>query len=156
MAYNVSQNYRTIVYSGGAIYNCELKINNVQVPNSQIQSIKISSPIIDTTSESGSMFHIGTFISKTLEIKFRNLDNLDLTTNPQIDLRIGMYVDNDYEYVPIGKFLIDELDENYQKTCTITCMDYAIKFKSQLDISQFFNQTGTNASRRCSFIYLCF
>ena len=45
MAYNVSNNYRDIVYSGGAIYDCMLKINNVQVPNTQIQSIKISSPI---------------------------------------------------------------------------------------------------------------
>ena len=148
MAYNVSENYRTIAYSGGAIYDCELKINNVQVPNSQIQSIKISSPIIDTTTENGSMFHIGTFISKTLEIKFKNLNGLDLTTNPDIALRIGMYVGNNYEYVPIGKFLIDELDENYQKTCTITCMDYAIKFKPQLDISQFFNQTEIDSERK--------
>lgn len=147
MAYNVSNNYRTIVYSGGAIYNCVLKVNNVQVPNTQISSIKISSPIIDSTTDTGGMFHIGTFISQSLEIKFRNLDGLDFTTNPLIELSIGMYVDNDYEYVPIGKYLIDELAENYQQTCTITCMDYAIKFKSELDISQFFNQTTTDTSR---------
>ena len=147
MAYNVSENYREIVYSGGAIYDCKLEINNVQVPNSQIQSIKISSPIIDTTSDSGSMFHIGTFISQSLEIKFKNLNGLDLTNNPQIDLSIGMYVGNSYEYVPIGKYLIDELDENYQKTCTITCMDYAIKFKSNIDISKFLNRTMINENQ---------
>lgn len=224
MAYSVSNNYRTIVYSGGAIYDCELKFNNVQVPNEQISSIKISSPIIDTTSETGSMFHIGTFISKSLEIKFRNLDGLDVTANPIIDLRIGMYTketytclgtesgnyyfeyenikykftmptveENDilvfdiytkklylddteitltivseittetlltlnqyYEYVPIGRFLIDELDENYQKTCTITCMDYAIKFKPQLDISQFFTETELDSERKHNSLYIRF
>lgn len=139
MAYNVSNNYRTVVYSGEALYDCRLKINNLQVPNSQIQTIKISSPIIDSTTDTGSMFHIGSFISQTLEIKFKNLNGLTLTNNPNIELEIGMYVDDSYEYVPIGKYLIDELDENYQKTCKITCMDYAIKFKSELDIHQFFN-----------------
>ena len=148
MAYNVSNNYRDIVYSGGAIYDCMLKINNVQVPNTQIQSIKISSPIIDTSADTGKMFHIGTFISQSLEIKFKNLDGLDFTTNPLIELSIGMYVNNAYEYVPIGKYLIDELAENYQQTCTITCMDYAIKFKSELDISQFFNETETDIDRK--------
>lgn len=148
MAYNVSDGYRNVVYSGEALYDCRLKINNVQVPNTQIQTIKISSPIIDTTTDSGSMFHIGTFISQSLEIKFKNLNGLTLTNNPSIDLEIGMYVDNAYEYVPIGKYLIDELAENYQETCTITCMDYAIKFKPELDISQFFNQTTTNTSRQ--------
>ena len=141
MAYNVSNDYRTVVYSGDALYDCRLKINNVQVPNTQIQTIKISSPIVDTTTDSGSMFHIGTFVSQTLEIKFRNLDGLTLTNNPDIDLEIGMYVDNAYEYVPIGKYIIDELAENYQETCSITCMDYAVKFKPQLDIHQFFNDS---------------
>lgn len=140
MAYTVSNNYRNIVYSGEALYDCKLKINNVQVPNKQIQTIKISSPIIDTTADTGGMFHIGTFISQSLEIKFKNLDGLDLTNNPEIDLEIGLYVGNSYEYVPIGKYLIDELAENYQTTCTITCMDYGVKFKSELDISQFFNE----------------
>lgn len=142
MAYTVSNDYRNVVYSGEALYDCRLKINNVQVPNSQIKTIKISSPIIDTTADTGSMFHIGTFISQTLEIEFKNLDGLTLTNNPLIELEVGLYINNAYEYIPIGKYLIDELAENYQKTCTITCMDYALKFKSELDISQFFNQSG--------------
>ena len=90
MAYNVSENYRTIVYSGEALYDCRLKINNDLVPVERISSIKISSPIIDTTTETGSMFHIGTFISQKLDIKFKNLDGIELTNNPSIELEIGM------------------------------------------------------------------
>ena len=154
MAYNVSQNYRNIVYSGAALYNCQLYVNNNLIPITQISSITISSPIIDTTNDNGSVFHIGTFISQKLEIKFKNLNGINLTNNPEIELQIGMYVDDDYEYVPIGKYLVDELAENYQETCTITCLDYAVKFKPELDISQFFNQTTTNTSgEEIRFIY---
>ena len=140
MAYNVSENYRTVVYSGEALYDCKLYINNNLIPINQISSINISSPIIDTTSEGGSMFHIGTFISQKLDIQFKNLDGLDLENNPSIDLEIGLKVGNSYEYIPIGKYLIDELSEDYQTTCLITCFDYAIKFNSNLDISQFFDE----------------
>ena len=144
MAYsNISENYRTVVYSGDAIYDCKLYVDNVLISPEQISSIKISSPIIDNTSDTGSMFHIGTFISKKLDIKFRNLNGIDLTNNPEIYLEIGLMVDNNYEYVPIGLFLIDELSENYQETCEITCMDYAIKFKTTLDISQFFGEDNS-------------
>lgn len=148
MAYNVSQNYRNVVYSGEALYDCQLYIDDVLIPWQQISSIKISSPIIDTTADTGSMFHIGTFASQKLEIKFKNLSGFSVESNPEITLNIGMYVDGDYEYIPIGKYLIDELAENYQKTCIITCMDYGLKFKSELDISQFFNQTTTDSSRK--------
>ena len=142
MAYEVSNDYRTVVYSGGALYDCRLKVNNVLVPISQISTIKISSPIIDTTTETGSMFHIGTFISQKLDIKFRNLNGLTLNNNPIIELEIGLKIGNNYEYVPIGVYMIDELAENYQKTCEITCLDYAVKFKSNIDISQFFNENN--------------
>ena len=139
MAYNVSENYRERVYSGGAVYDCKLYFDNSLISPEQISSIKISSPIIDTSSETGKMFHIGTFASQKLTIKFRNLDGLNLTQNPDIRLEIGLEINGQYEYIPIGKYLIDELGENYQQTCEITCMDYAIKFKSNLDISQFFD-----------------
>ena len=141
MAYNLeTERIREIIYSGDATYDCKLYFNNILVPVEQIANISISSPIIDTTSETGKMFHIGTFISQQIKIKFRNLNGLDLTSNPDIYLEIGVEVDGEYSYIPIGHFLIDELAENYQKTCEITCLDYAVKFKPNLDITQFMNE----------------
>ena len=143
MAYELAtERMRKIIYSGDATYDCKLYFNNTLIPTKQIASIKISSPIIDTTPETGKMFHLGTFISQQIIIKFKNLDGLDLTSNPNIYLEIGVKVDGEFVYVPIGYFLIDELGENYQKTCEITCLDYAVKFKSNLDIKQFFNKDG--------------
>ena len=144
MAYNVSETFRERTYSGGAIYDCRLYFDDILIPPEQISSIKISSPIIDTSSETGKMFHIGTFASQSITIKFRNLDGLNLTENPIIFLQVGVYIPSSeqFEYVPVGYFLIDELAENYQQTCEITCMDYAIKFKNPIDISQFFDADG--------------
>ena len=141
MAYELAtERMREIIYSGDANYDCKLYFNDTLISPEQIASIKISSPIIDTTPETGKMFHLGTFISQQIIIKFKNLDGLDLTSNPNIYLEIGVDVDGEFVYVPIGYFLIDDLGENYQKTCEITCLDYAIKFKSNLDITQFFNE----------------
>jgi hypothetical protein len=141
VAYQLStEKIRETIYSGDAQYDCRLYFNNALIPPEQISNIKISSPIIDTTSETGKMFHIGTFISQQIKIKFRNLNGLDVTSNPEIYLEIGVNVDGEFVYIPIGYFLIDELAENYQKTCEITCLDYAVKFKSNLAIAQFFNE----------------
>ena len=144
MAYELStiEKVREIIYSGDAVYDCKLYFNKELIPVEQISNIKISSPIIDTTQETGTMFHLGTFISQQLTIKFKNLDGLDLTSNPEIYLEIGVKVDGEFVYIPIGYYLIDELAENYQKTCEITCLDYAAKFKSNIDVSRFFNEEG--------------
>ena len=70
MAYSLAtERMREIIYSGDATYDCKLYFNNTLIPAEQISSIKISSPIIDTTSDTGKMFHIGTFISQKLDIR---------------------------------------------------------------------------------------
>lgn len=142
MAYNVSNKFREVLYSGESQYDCKLYFNGDRVPAEQIQNIKISSPIIDTTEETGTMFHIGTFISQAITIKFRNLDGLDLKSNPTVYLEIGLNVNGNMEYVPIGYYMIDDLEENYQSSCEITCLDYAVKFKPNIDITQFFDGKG--------------
>lgn len=40
-----------------------------------------------------------------------------------------------YEYVPQGHYLIEEPDENYYNTCKITCLDHAVKLKTNCDYS---------------------
>ena len=136
MAYNVSNNWITKCYSGDSLYSCRLLINNVLVPIEQISSIEINSPIIDNSSQD-KPFYIGTFISQSITIKFRNLEGLNIVSGNRVDLYIGQIVDdnNTYEEIPIGKYLIDELQENYQETCEITCLDYAILFSTNCDYS---------------------
>lgn len=143
MAYIVSENFNKVLYSEDLQYDCILEINGTRVPIEQIKKIENSSPIIDTTNETGKLFHLGTFISNQITITFKNLDGLKLDNKPNVHLEIGLKTENgEYEYVPIGEFLIDDLAENYHETCQITCLDYAIKMKTSIDISQFFNEEG--------------
>lgn len=134
--YRVSNKFREQAYSGEALYNANLVINGVTVPNEQIASITISDPIIDTSVET---FYLGSFISKQITIKFKNLDGLTIETGLNVYLEIGQEIDGEYEYVPIGNFLIDDLDENYYTTCEITCLDYAVLFKPAVDYSPAFS-----------------
>ena len=142
MAYQVSNSFRITIYNGDSDYDCKLFINGGRIPVEQISKITISSPIIDTTQETGQIFHIGTFISQSITIKFKNLDGIPLTNNPTVYLEIGLKVGDEYEYIPIGHYIIDDLSENYQTKCEITCLDYAVKFKPNIDISQFFGESN--------------
>lgn len=136
MAYSVSDEWIAQCYSGESLYSCRLLINDRFVPIEQISKIEINSPIIDNSNKD-SVFYIGTFISQSITIKFKNLDGLNIVSGARVDLYIGQIVDDEatYEEIPIGRYLIDELAENYQQTCEITCLDYSILFSTNCDYS---------------------
>ena len=133
--YKVTNKFREQVYSGEALYRANLTINGIEIPNEQIAKITIKDPIIDTSVEN---FYLGSFIAKTIKIKFKNLDNINIESGSNVYLEIGQLIDEEYEYVPIGYFLIDELDENYYTTCEIICYDYSLLFKPSIDYSPVF------------------
>lgn len=139
MAYQVSNEFKEKVYSGDNSYICFLNINGYEVPMSQIQSITISSPIIDDTAQT---FYVGSFISQSITIKFKNLNGLDLKSGTEVTLDIGREINGVIESVPIGKYLIDDLGQDYLKTCEITCLDYAVKFMPNIDYSSQFDSDG--------------
>ena len=135
MAYNVSSAFREQCYSGSSLYKCRLIIGEETIPTSQIASITISSPIVDSENE---IFYIGTFISQKLTIQFKNLDGINTKSGTGVELYISQYVNNNWEEVPIGKYIIDESPEDYYKSSKIECLDYAIKFATNLDYSPAF------------------
>ena len=150
MAYPVSNDFRNKLYSGSSEFKCKLIINEEEIDNSIISSITISSPIIDTNNE---FFYVGSFISQQLTIKFKNLDNLELHSGDEVSLSISQKVGNSWVEVPIGLYLIDDLAENYHKTCEIKCLDYAVKFKPNIDYSPCF--VDNKASVRTILQYIC-
>lgn len=134
---DITEEFRAKSYSGSSQYKAKLTINGVLVPNSQISKIVISSPIINKNDK---VFTLGSFISQKLTIKFRNLDNLYIKSGMKVKLEIGQYIGSvqDYVYVPIGIYHIDELGANYHQTCEITCLDRATFFKDAIDYSPCF------------------
>lgn len=139
--YKISDAFKNKIYSGNSEgYVAKLTINDKEVPNTQIASITLSMPIFDDTAQT---FYIGTVISNKLTLKFKNLDGLDIVTGNRVHLEIGRDIDGTVEYVPMGEYLIDDLTEDYQKTCQITCMDYLVKMKTNLDIRGAFTDGKT-------------
>lgn len=134
---DITEEFRAKSYSGSSQYKAKLTINGDLVPNSQISKIVISSPIINKNDK---VFTLGSFISQELTIKFRNLDNLYIKSGVEVKLEIGQYIGSvqDYVYVPIGIYHIDELGANYHQTCEITCLDKATFFKDAIDYSPCF------------------
>lgn len=90
--YAVSNKFRQQEYSGEALFNAKLYINNIIVPNDLIASINLSEPIIDTSVD---YFYLGSFISNKLTIKFKNMNELDqkiienIKSNTEVYLEIG-------------------------------------------------------------------
>ena len=130
MAYNVSSKYREIIYSGDAQNTAKLTINGTTIPTSNIKKITISSPMYDSSQKT---FSLGNFISQQVTIEFRNIDNVPI--EGQVHLEIGTKVDNEYEYVPIGDFIIESNPEDFYKKCKLTCLDKAVLMKSNVDYS---------------------
>ena len=127
--------YRERIYSGGALNSATLTINGTNIDVGNIASIKVTSPIIDTEKD---YFYVGTFNGQKVEIKFKNADQIDLSGN--VFLSINTEVDSEDVEVPSGYYLIDTTPEDYYKNATCTCYDKSILFKTNIDISQFFNQ----------------
>ena len=134
---DITEEFRAKSYSGSSQYKARLTIGGDLVPNSQISKIVISSPIINKNDK---VFTLGSFISQKLTIKFRNLNNLRINSGVEVKLEIGQYIDSvqDYVYVPIGIYYIDDLGTNCQLTCEITCLDKATFFKDAIDYSPCF------------------
>lgn len=130
MAYSVSNKYKETIYSGGAEHKAILKINGIEIPNRQIESIEISDPLIDNQQQ---IFYIGQFASKQLTIKFKNTEGIPIEGN--VELSIATLVDESWEEVPIGKFLIETNTEDYFNNNKLTCLDYAVKMKTSCDYS---------------------
>lgn len=130
MAYNVSDKYREVIYSGDAQNTAKLTINGTTIPTSNIKKITISSPMYDSSQKT---FSLGNFISQQVTIEFRNIDNVPI--EGQVHLEIGTKIDNEYEYVPIGDFIIESNPEDFYKKCKLTCLDKAVLMKSNVDYS---------------------
>lgn len=132
MAYNVSNDYRKVIYSGGAQHTAILKINNITIPTSQISKIEFDNPIFDKEAK---MFYLGQFASNQTTIYFKNMNNIPI--EGKINIQIGTKVNDEYEYVPMGEQIIDYNQDDYYNNNKIVCLDDAINTKTNIDISSF-------------------
>lgn len=101
MYINVSEQYKKAIKKRNIISTAYLKIieDNILIPVSDISTVKLK----DYCNDNGKI--IGTAMSKELECVFYNNSNYDLQ-NKELEFRYGLRVDNTYEYIPYGNFII--------------------------------------------------
>lgn len=125
------------MFNGEVKYKASLLINNKIVPNTSIEKIDISKPIIDSQKN---YFYIGTFVSDKITPKLRNINDVDIKSGYDVDLKIQILDSEDV--VDVGDFIVDELTEDYYKNFSFPCLDSAVNLKTPLDYSPCFDESG--------------
>lgn len=125
MAYNVSQEYNEIIYSGDAQNRLKLLFNNVEyaTANSKTESVKKTSKIL---ADGGARFSLDNFKAQEVEIVMHDIDLEDIVE--PVSISIGTLVNDEYEYVPLGIYNLSEAPTTSSGKTTIKLIDNAVKF----------------------------
>lgn len=137
--YPISNNYKDVIYSGEANHRLKLLFNGVEYENSNVktESVKVTSNIF---SNGDTRLCFDNFVSKTAELVIHDIDPTDIVE--PIEFSIGTFVDGNYEYVPMGIFLIDETPTTDKGKTTIKLRDYSVKFDIPYNAEQVIDAGG--------------
>lgn len=144
MAYNVSNKYKQIIYSGDARNKLKLLFNNVELPNADLycEKLVVRSRIVPNGSK---VFSLNNFVSKEADLILHDIDTSVL--QDQVSISIGTLVDNDYEYVPIGIFNIQDQPTNDKNKTTIKLRDNSVKFDFNYNAQPLIDENGGSATK---------
>lgn len=152
MAYPVSDRYNEIIYSGDYSHELKLYFNGVELENADYycESLTIKRRIIP---EGGSTFSLNNFISQSIELVLHDVEESVIQT--PIDISIGTLVDDEYEYVPIGVFNIEDKPINDKNKWTITARDNSIKFDFNYNAKPLIDENEGSATKLQIFNDIC-
>ena len=103
MAYNVSSGYKQVIYSQEDVNDIKIWFNEVELENAgyYVESVTCTSRVLPN--DATKRFSLDNFISKEVDIVLHNVDLENIVD--QVEISIGTYVNNAYEYVPLGVFI---------------------------------------------------
>ena len=143
MAYITSDRYKEVIYSQDCRHKLKIWFNNVELEDADIycEKLTVSSRIIPNGSK---VFMLENFISKEATLI---LHEVDLSTiKDQVKISIGTLVDNEYEYVPIGIFNIQDKPTTDNGKTTIKLRDNSVKFDFGYNAKDLIENNGGVAS----------
>ena len=126
MAYSVSNNYKQVIYSQNDENDIKIWFNNTELENAgyYVEKVTVKSKILP---EDGTKrFSLDNFISKEVDVILHNV-NLE-NIQDQVQISIGTLVGNNYEYVPLGIFNIQDNPTNNNNSITLKLRDNRVKF----------------------------
>ena len=144
MAYITSERYKEVIYSQDCRHKLKIWFNDVELEDADIycEKLTVSSRIIPNGSK---VFMLENFISKEATLI---LHDIDLSViKDQVKISIGTLVDNEYEYVPIGIFNIQDKPTTDNGKTTIKLRDNSVKFDFNYNGKELIDNNGGSATK---------
>lgn len=123
--YQTSNNYKELVYADSTIHLLNIYIEDEKVNPDHILNFKVSHTLF-----SNDEFKLGSVTAKTIEMRIYKDSLPNIYNNFYIETGVNE------EVVPIGYFILDEIEKNDDDTVTIKAIDNMVKFE--------FNYDGSN------------
>lgn len=119
--YTTSDKYKINNLEAYREFEASIKIGNRTLTNEEVISLNIQQSI-----QQDATFTLGNAVSSVLSLSFLHND-IDIDDKDVIDVKIGLLVDDKYEYIPLGVYNIETLNSNDIVT-NIIAYDNMVKF----------------------------
>lgn len=129
MAYNTTQRYKEVIYSGGAKHRLNIAFNGVSLEDADRYCEKITRKPRIIPDDGNKRFSLDNFVSQEIEIIFHKIDP-SILQDP-VSISIGTLVDEEtdtYEDVPLGIFNIQDEPISDKDKITLKLRDNAVLF----------------------------
>lgn len=134
---NVSEEFKEIVKSNSITASAKIYFPSLDLwiaakSDENVNSSLVDLVITDNCYDDGKL--LGTTMSKEVELKIINKDNLDLA-DEEFELYVGVKLSNgDYEYVPYGTFIINFYEDTKSNNIyRLLAYDYMIKLNDKFN-----------------------
>lgn len=144
MAFNVSNNYKRIIYSQDDDNDIKIWFNNVELANAGYLTEKLEGTFRVLANDGKKRFSLDNFVAKELTLTIHDV-NLN-TIQDQVKISIGTLVNNEYEYVPIGIFNIQDTPTTNNGTTTIKLRDNRVKFEFEYNAKPLMDENEGKAT----------
>ncbi len=152
MAFIVSNDYLEQIYSGDAKHKLRIWFNNTELTDADIycEKLTVKHRIIPEGSKS---FSLDNFVSTQATLILHDID-LNIIQNP-IKISISTLVNDVYEEVPIGVFLLRNTPTTDSGKTTISLLDNASKFDFNYNGKELIDNNGGSATKLQIFNDIC-
>lgn len=127
--YVVSSGYDNEIYKPDAQHNLRIKIDNVIINNDYVFNLNYSHDVF-----SSSVFELGSTNARKLNLKLYNDGTIDKDID-KVVIDYGLLVEDDYEWVPLGQYRVESIDDTVSGVLTLVLTDYMTIFDVPYDPS---------------------
>lgn len=121
--YITSNEYKEKILEPTRKFESEIKIGNNILTNEEVMSFNIEQSI-----QQDATFSIGNTISTAFNLVFFHNDIIKIDDTDIITAKLGLILNNEIEYIPMGVYNIDNIETN-DTTTTLLAYDNMIKFE---------------------------